>query len=52
MNIEKYDLIGIKGNNSKIFRDLNWEPKIQLKEISKIMIDYELKIRTYEIKIY
>ncbi len=42
----KYDLIGIKGNNSKIFRDLNWKPKIQLKEISKIMIDYELKFRT------
>jgi len=39
----KYDLIGIKGNNSKIIRDLNWEPKIQLKEISKIMINYELK---------
>ena len=42
----KYDLIGITGNNSKIFRDLNWKPKIQLKEISKIMIDYELKIKT------
>ena len=39
----KYDLIGIKGNNSKIIKELNWEPKIQLKEISKIMINYELK---------
>jgi len=43
----KYDLIGIKGNNSKIFKELNWKPKIQLKDISKIMIDYELKNETY-----
>ena len=42
----KYDLIGIKGNNSKIFKELNWKPKIQLKDISKIMIDYELKNAT------
>lgn len=43
----KYDLIGIKGNNSKIFKELNWKPKIQLKDISKIMIDYELKNESY-----
>ncbi len=43
----KYDLIGIKGNNSKIFKELNWKPKIQLKDISKIMIDYELKNETH-----
>ena len=42
----KYDLIGIQGDNSKIAKELNWEPKIQLKEISKKMIDYEFKIKT------
>ena len=38
-----YDLVGIKGNNNKILRDLNWSPKVGLNEISKIMVDYELK---------
>ena len=39
----KYDLIGIKGDNSKILKDLDWAPKIKLNEISRIMLNYELK---------
>lgn len=42
----KHDLIGIMGNNSKILNELNWQPKIQLKEITKKMIDYEIKTKS------
>ena len=42
----KHDLIGIMGNNSKILNELNWQPKIQLKEITNKMIDYELKTKS------
>lgn len=42
----KHDLIGIMGNNSKILNELNWQPKIQLKEITKKMIEYEIKTKS------
>jgi len=39
----EYDLRGIKGDNSKIFKNLGWSPKKELEEICKIMITYDLK---------
>lgn len=41
-NFRAQDLRGIKGDNNKIKKDLNWSPKIKLDEICKRMIDYEL----------
>lgn len=39
----KYDLRGIKGNNTRIREELNWVPKIELEEICRRMINYEIK---------
>ena len=39
----EFDLRGIKGDNAKIKKDLDWQPKIKLEEICKLMINYELK---------
>lgn len=37
----KFDLIGIKGDNSKIKNDLGWKPKLKLYEICEKMIKHE-----------
>tara|TARA_B100001996_G_scaffold283553_1_gene223847 strand:- start:1921 stop:2892 length:972 start_codon:yes stop_codon:yes gene_type:complete len=39
----KYDLKGIRGDNSKILNELGWSPTIKLDGITKRMIDYEYK---------
>ena len=39
----KYDLRGIKGNNTRIREELNWVPKIELEEICRRMVNYEIK---------
>tara|TARA_B100000700_G_C14945282_1_gene808872 strand:+ start:256 stop:1227 length:972 start_codon:yes stop_codon:yes gene_type:complete len=39
----KYDLKGIRGDNSKILNELGWSPTIKLDGIAKRMIDYEYK---------
>jgi GDPmannose 4,6-dehydratase len=39
----KYDLRGIKGNNNRIREVLNWDPKIELEEICRRMVNYEIK---------
>jgi len=41
-NYRKYDLRGVKGDNSKIQKKLGWKPTKTLENICKIMIDYEL----------
>ena len=38
----KYDLRGIRGNNTRIKEELDWEPKIKLEEICRRMVNYEL----------
>ena len=38
----KYDLRGIRGNNTRIKEALNWGPKIKLEEICRRMVNYEL----------
>ncbi len=38
----KYDLRGIRGNNTRIKEELDWEPKIKLEEICRRMVKYEL----------
>ena len=38
----KYDLRGIRGNNSQIKEQLNWSPKVKLEEICMRMVNYEL----------
>ena len=38
----KYDLRGIRGNNTQIKEELDWEPKIKLEEICRRMVNYEL----------
>ena len=43
-NFREYDLRGIQGNNSKLKKLIDWEPKLNLNQISQKMIDYELKI--------
>lgn len=39
----KYDLKGIRGDNSKILNELGWSPLIKLDGITKRMMDYEHK---------
>jgi len=39
----KFDLLGIKGDNNKIFKDLGWSPEFKLYDICEKMIKYELK---------
>jgi GDPmannose 4,6-dehydratase len=34
------------GDASKIKQDLGWEPKVQLKELVKIMVDNDLKLES------
>ena len=41
----KYDLIGIQGDNSKLITATGWKPKLNLEDISKKMIDYELEVK-------
>lgn len=38
----KYDLRGIRGKNTRIKEELDWEPKIKLEEICRRMVNYEL----------
>ena len=39
----KYDLKGVKGDNSRILSELGWAPKLDLEKISRKMIEYEFK---------
>ena len=39
----KYDLRGIKGDNTIIQSELNWKPKLNLNQICDRMITYELR---------
>ena len=41
-NFRLNDLRGIKGDNNKIKKDLNWSPRIKLNEICERMMKYEL----------
>lgn len=40
----EYDLRGIQGNNSKLKKSIDWEPILNLNQISQKMLDYEFKI--------
>lgn len=40
-----HDLRGIKGNNSKLLSSIDWKPKLNLEDICKKMIDYELEVK-------
>lgn len=40
----KDDLRNIKGNNSKIKKELNWQPRTDLIKLSEIMVNFEKKI--------
>jgi len=39
----KYDLKGVKGDNSKIINELGWVQTYDLEKISRRMIEYEIK---------
>ena len=36
------EIDGIKGNNTKIFKDLNWEPKKNLEDIVEEMVSFKI----------
>ena len=38
----QYEIDGIKGNNTKIFKDLNWEPKKNLEDIVEEMVSFKI----------
>lgn len=38
----KYEIDGIRGNNTKIFEDLNWEPKKNLEDIVEEMVSFKI----------
>ena len=38
----QYEIDGIKGDNTKIFKDLNWEPKKNLEDIVEEMVSFKI----------